>query len=97
MSSASPAPYWIKSFSNTVNRELRRIHPVEQQRIRDAIDSLARNPLPVGSVQLYDSVYRIRVGNYRVIYLVDDRERLVEIGRVEHRGEATYRDIRRLF
>lgn len=43
------------------------------------------------------NIYRIRVGSYRIIYHVDDANRVVEIGRVESRGERTYRDLRDLF
>ena len=93
----SPNRYRINPPSNTVIRALRRIHPVEERRIRDRIEALSENPRPAGCLQLYENVYRIRVGAYRIIYQVDDNQLLIEIGRIEHRGETTYRDIRRLF
>ena len=46
---------------------------------------------------MYENVYRIRVGAYRIICQVDDNQLLIDIGRIEHCGETTYRDIRRLF
>ena len=97
MPAASPMRYRIKPLSSGVNRNLRQIHPTQQQRIRDAINALSDNPRPVGMRQLSPGLYRIRVGDYRVIYRVNDPERWVEIGRIEHRGEATYRGLRRLF
>ena len=96
MSAVSPDRYWIKPFSNSVNRDLRRIHPTHQRRIRDAISELADCPRPVGALQLRPNLYRIRVGDYRVLYYVNDSERWIEISRVGHRGEATYRELGRL-
>lgn len=61
------------------------------------IAALAANPRPTGALQIQPDVYRIRVGRYRLIYHVDDVIRVVTIGRVESRGEATYRGIRDLF
>ena len=97
MSAALPRRYLVSPFSNTVARALRRIHPIEERRIRGRIEALGENPKPVGCLQLYEDVYRIRVGDYRVIYKVDDEQLLIEIGQIEHRGEATYRGVRRLF
>ena len=93
----SPTRYLISPFSNTVARALRRIHPNEGRRIRDRIETLSENPRPVGCIQIYEDVYRIRVGDDRVIYKVDDEQLLVEIGQIEHRGESTYRGVRHLF
>jgi mRNA-degrading endonuclease RelE of RelBE toxin-antitoxin system len=42
-------------------------------------------------------VYRLRVGDYRVIYKVFDKEQLVIIGRVARRSEKTYQDFEDLF
>lgn len=58
-------------------------------RIRAKILGLAGDPRPVGSVKLTaDEGYRIRVGNYRVLYRIDDRSKTVFIYRVKHRKEA---------
>ena len=93
----SPNRYRISPHSNTVTRALRRIHPVDELRIRERIEALSENPRPPGCLQLLVNIYRIRVGAYRVIYKVDDDQLSVEIGQVEHRNEATYRNVRRLF
>ena len=93
----SPNRYQISPHSNTVTRALRKIHPVDELRIRESIESLSENPRPAGCLQLLVNVYRIRVGAYRVIYRVDDYQQSVEIGQVGHRNEATYRDVSRLF
>ena len=93
MSEASPRRYQIKPLSASVNRSLRKIHPVNQQRIRIAIEHLADNPKPVGAIQLRPGLHRIRVGSYRIIYSLDDPQRFIEIARVESRGENTYRNL----
>ena len=84
-------PYQIRPLSNSANRALRRIHPVDQRRIIGAIEALAKDPRPSGAVQLRPALYRIRVGSYRVVYRINDDERWIELGRVESRGETTYR------
>ena len=62
-----------------------------------ALNGLGENPRPSGIRQIRPNVYRMRVGDYRVVYQVDDENRTILIGKVEHRDEATYRDVRRLF
>ena len=58
-------------------------------RIGKAIDALASNPRPPGSRKLVGEImYRIRVGEYRVIYTVDDRTVTVTITKAAHRKEA---------
>jgi mRNA interferase RelE/StbE len=66
-------------------------------RQRTGIEALKENPRPHGIVQLEPNVYRLRIGEYRVIYKVFDREQLVIIGRVARRSEKTYQDISGLF
>ena len=63
------------------------------ERLRDAIRSLADNPRPhrVRKIEGTERAYRIRVGAYRVVYEVYDREKLVLILHVSRRTEATYR------
>ena len=51
----------------------------------------------MGAVQLDDGIFRIRVGRYRVIYRVNDQDRIVDIGGVRQRTERTYRRVRDLF
>ncbi|MGH7379127.1 MAG: type II toxin-antitoxin system RelE family toxin [Candidatus Methylomirabilales bacterium] len=55
--------------------------------------ALADQPRTKGVKALARNVYRLRVGRYRVIYKVFDREQLVLIGRVAPRTERTYKDI----
>ena len=62
----------------------------EQQRIRAAIDLLADNPRPPGCVAMTGEAhaYRVRVGNYRIIYEVLDDRLVVQVVRVGHRRDV---------
>ncbi len=66
------------------------------ERIDKAIDSLARNPRPPGCKKLpsskYDNLYRIREGDWRILYAIHDNQILVIILDVRRRNQA-YRDI----
>ena len=70
-------------------REFRRLQGSVRDRLQLAIDSLATKPRPVGCAKLAGrDGYRIRVGDYRVVYAVDDTERLVIVARIAHRREV---------
>ena len=59
------------------------------RRLFDKILALKADPRPVGAVKLTaDDGYRLRVGDYRVLYRVEDRARVVYIYRVKHRKEV---------
>lgn len=62
----------------------------DRTRIVTRIDALAANPRPHGSEKLagYDDRYRIRQGNYRVVYEVDDSASQVTIYKIGHRREV---------
>jgi mRNA interferase RelE/StbE len=67
----------------------RRLHGPLRDRIRNAIDSLAGDPRPGGAVKLAGrSDYRIRVGDHRIVYAVDDREHVVRISRIARRRDV---------
>jgi mRNA interferase RelE/StbE len=72
-------------------KEIEAVDPKkDRQRIVAAIRSLADNPRPPGCEKLAgeDDRYRIRVGRYRVIYLVGDGELVVVVVRVGHRKDV---------
>ncbi|HNS49932.1 MAG TPA: type II toxin-antitoxin system RelE/ParE family toxin [Anaerolineae bacterium] len=89
--------YRIEAPSNRIKQELKRTPRDIRARIAEAVRALAEDPRPDGIRQLEPDVYRLRVGQYRVIYKVLDDEQLVLIGRITRRGEATYRDVSQLF
>jgi len=89
--------YQIESASSRIKRELCRIPPPDRGRIAEAVQALVDEPRPPGVVQLEQDVYRLRVGDYRVVYKVLDEERIILIGWIARRSESAYRDLRRLF
>ena len=62
----------------------------EQLRVSAALDLLSGDPRPPGCVALTgeDSVYRVRVGDYRILYEVIDARRVIQVIRVSHRRDA---------
>jgi mRNA interferase RelE/StbE len=82
------SPYEIRLHPRAA-RESRRLQGPLRDRISDAIDALGVDPRPQGVVKLAGrDDYRIRVGDYRVVYAVDDADRLVLIARIAHRREV---------
>lgn len=77
-------------FKPSVEKDLRRVPKDAVQRILKAFERLGDDPFPRQAVKLSgaDRLYRIRVGQYRVIYEADTRQRLVTIQYVRHRGTA---------
>ncbi len=82
------APYKIE-ISATAERQLKKIRREDQVRILRAVSLLARDPRPDGCRKMssYDDIYRIRVGNYRVIYEIDGKQIVVIILKIGHRRE----------
>jgi len=59
-----------------------------------AVSSLEQNPRPPGVKKLADSgLWRVRIGHYRIVYAIDDENKLVTIVRVARRKEGTYKGI----
>ncbi len=70
-------------------RAYRRLQGPRRERIGAAIDALAREPRPRGVQKLAgQDDYRMRIGDYRIVYAVDDRERLILIARIAHRRDV---------
>ena len=80
-------------LKRSAGKELRALHPVDRDRVVVAIRSLAEDPRPPGCKKLKRvGAWSIRVGDYRVIYDVDDSDLLVTVLRVRHRRDV-YRDL----
>ena len=77
-----------------VARELKKLPPDHRSKLFKAIEALAQEPRPAGCVKLKVKdlgEYRIREGSFRVLYDVDDEEKLVAIIAVKRRQEDTYK------
>lgn len=77
---------WRKS----TRKAIRKIDKAAIPRIIEAVEELATDPRPINSKKLKgsDSVYRIRVGNYRVLYEICDGLLLVEVVKIGHRRDV---------
>ena len=83
------ATYEVK-FATSAAKEFRSLPLEIKRRIGAAIDGLRQDPRPPGVRKLvgHERLYRIRVGQYRVVYEVDDKKQRVHITRIRHRREA---------
>jgi len=86
--------YRVEWASRRVERQLEKLPLDVQERVLEAVTALANNPRPFGVHKLEYDLYRIRIGRYRVIYWISDKERLVVITKVAKRSERTYRHLR---
>lgn len=77
-------------FARSARRELEQLEIAMARRIISRTEALASTPRPPGCVKLQgaDDLWRIRVGDYRVIYSIDDGARIVDISAVRHRSDA---------
>ena len=77
---------WRKS----IKKDLRKLPPQEIPRAVAAVELLADDPFPHGVEKLSGSehAYRIRVGDYRIVYEVFVDAKLIEIQRVRHRKDV---------
>ena len=78
------------TFKRSAQKELTEIPKPFNQNIVTSIDKLAENPRPDGVKKLKGeyNAYRIRVGDYRIIYTLEDIIKIVEIQRIRHRKDA---------
>jgi mRNA interferase RelE/StbE len=76
--------------SARAKKELRRLPDSVYPRVRSKLLALVDNPRPEGCGKLADSTnrYRIRVGNWRILYSIDDVNREVVVHRIAPRGKA---------
>jgi mRNA interferase RelE/StbE len=76
-------------FSNQAARSFRNLSPDAQRRLDPTILALAENPRPQGCAKLSgeESLWRVRVGDYRIIYQIQDKALLVLVVKVGHRRE----------
>ena len=76
--------------ARSARKELERLGQPQISRILRRIEALALTPRPEGCRKLQgaSNLWRIRVGDYRVLYAVDDAQKVVDIIAVRHRSEA---------
>ena len=77
-------------LERAAEKDLARLSSAIHDRVIAAIQTLATNPRPSGCRKLAGSKndWRIRVGDYRVVYEIADEIRIVRVNRVRHRREV---------
>jgi mRNA interferase RelE/StbE len=81
---------FVVQYDPRALKELTRLDKPVRRRIVKAVTALADDPRPAGVRRLvgYDDLWRLRVGDYRVVYTVRDGELVVLLLRVAHRREV---------
>ena len=78
------------TFARSARKELEKLRSSVARRIIQHIEALLINPRPTRSVKLKGnrSLWRIRAGDYRVIYQVNDAARIIDVSIIRHRRDA---------
>jgi mRNA interferase RelE/StbE len=90
MSSDGTANEYHIVFARSARKELESLPQNMASRVLQRIESLASNPRPAGAIKLVgsESLWRIRIGDYRVVYQIDDNQLLVDVVVIRHRRDA---------
>jgi mRNA interferase RelE/StbE len=83
-------PQFAVTFARSARKELQSLPTDIASRILDKIDLLLSDPRPSGSRKLSGpgSLWRLRIGDYRVIYEIDEKNHTIDVSVVRHRREA---------
>jgi mRNA interferase RelE/StbE len=79
--------YYKITWKKSALKELKSLDKSVIKTLLEKIEGLKIDPRPEGTKKLkgYALLYRIRYGNYRIIYRIEDRELIIEVIRVGHR------------
>lgn len=79
---------WTYAVTPPARRDLRRLDPPVRRRITDALDKIVVDPF-AGDIRRLNAVeWRLRVGDWRVRFALDDQQRVIIVLRVLPRGRA---------
>jgi mRNA interferase RelE/StbE len=86
--------HWLVIIHRKAEKIIKRLDGETLERIRRVIHSLANEPRPAGVKKLtgHDNFYRLRVGDWRIIYAIEDDRLIVLVLEISTRGNA-YRDL----
>ena len=78
------------ALAASAEKELNRLTPKLIARVVKRIQALASNPRPPGCKTLVggDREWRVRVGDWRMVYEIDDKAKIVDVTRIAHRREV---------
>ena len=72
----------------SADKELAQMPRILRGRMIEKFDEISKNPRGRDSKKLDEATYRVRVGDYRIVYHVNDAERKVVVTRIRHRREV---------
>ena len=84
---------WRVQLTRTAQRDLRRLDPLVRKRVDNALRTLAEDPQRAGALRKLTAApeWRLRIGDWRALVLLDSQARVINVTRVLPRGRA-YRD-----
>jgi mRNA-degrading endonuclease RelE of RelBE toxin-antitoxin system len=97
MSTNEQPEFKVRLRSKRVQRELDKLQEADYQRVLAKLKALSKNSMPQGSKKLSDGIYRIRTGDIRIIYVIDEASRRIDIGAVLRRSKSTYKGFEEKF
>ena len=75
-------------IATSADKELAGMSRMLRERIIEKFDEITKDPRGTDSKKLDDATYRVRVGDYRIVYHVNDAEHTVLVTRIRHRREV---------
>ena len=97
MSGTKSKPIYKVLVHGAVPKEIRALPKAVRTRVKESISKLSLDPIPVGASRIRGrtNAYRVRVGNYRIVYEVHVTEIVVYAVGVAHRREIYRRILKR--
>ena len=84
-------------LTTRAQREYRKLAKADLERIDDSLNLLKTDPRPFGVKKIRKNIHRIRKGDWRIIYAIYDKDRLVLVGWIARRTEDTYSNVENFF
>lgn len=82
-------PAYVLRLRPSAQRDVDHLSRVLRHRVRDRLSKLGEDPRPGGAQKSTAlNAYRVRVGDYRIVYEIDDGARVITVTRVRHRREV---------
>ena len=77
-------------FARSARKDLEKLDRTIALRVLKKTEDLLKNPRPVGCKKLsgQNSLWRIRSGDYRIVYSIDDVKRIIDVSMIRHRGDV---------
>jgi len=79
-------------LTRAARRDLENLPKEARKRVDAKIQLLARNPYPRGTKKLESNLFRVRVGDYRILYQIESQRIVITVIRIRHRRDV-YRSL----